>query len=167
MDDQTPTVETQRVVIAGGRNLPLNATALIALFIGGVIVVATLIVLVGGAAHEVSYPPDSPEAAVQGFLRAYYNDDAETAYSFLSTRVRKSTSLNTYTQQCCYAPDRQEVRVNRVTGTGETRQVFLDVANYWGGSEPDSHIVIMPMVLEDAGWRIDRLFYGTENYDAF
>ncbi len=57
--------------------------------VGGVIAAAVAIsVLVAAfAGGEQEFPADSPEAAVQGYLRAIADEDSEAAFAFLSTEL--------------------------------------------------------------------------------
>src|SRR3990172_7758576 len=92
-----PPVETPTGPPTRSMRMPrLGSTAWIALGITAVVFVATVIVLLAGNQAQASYPADSPEAALQGYLTAWYDDDYDTAYGFFSTVASSQMPLSDF-----------------------------------------------------------------------
>jgi len=116
-----PPVETPTGPPTRSMRMPrLGSTAWIALGITAVVFVATVIVLLAGNQAQASYPADSPEAALQGYLTAWYDDDYDTAYGFfstvallLSTLVPKQPEINRQPEHEDQAVDNSQAPVNR------------------------------------------------------
>ncbi|MEX2547757.1 MAG: hypothetical protein WD830_08210 [Chloroflexota bacterium] len=150
-------------------SLRLGGTALIALAITAVVVVATLVILLAGNPPAAAYPADSAEGAFQRYLGAWYDEDYDTAHTYFSARIKAQMSLAQYRQdsEYGYGPDNQSVELDSVTGTDERKNLRLTVIDYFGfGGEGYSRTESVPMVLEPDGWRIDRALLGMqEHYD--
>jgi len=147
----------------------LTATGWIALGIAAIVVVATAVVLLAGNQAQASYPADSPEAALQGYLTAWYDDDYDTAYGFFSSGAQGQMLLFDFRQQAgySYGPDNQTVTLDRTTGSGDARTLYLSVEDSYGpefGGGGYTHDVQVRMVLEPGGWKIDDPLVGLEPY---
>lgn len=171
-DDVTqssPPVAAAPSPVPQARGIRPSATAWIALGITAVVVVATLVVLLAGNQGQASYPADSPEAALQGYLAAWYDDDYDTAYSFFSASVHTQMSEFDFRQKAGYGygPENQFVTLERVSGSGDTRTLYLTVEDHYGpdyGGGGYTHDMQVRMVLESGGWKIDDALIGLEPY---
>jgi hypothetical protein len=149
----------------------LSSTAWLGIFIGAVVVVATAIVLLGGNRPPANFPADSPEGALQRYLVAWYNGDYPTAYDYFSTGVKARMSYSDFT---IYASDygtEQTVTIDRTTGTGTRRTIYLTVEEFYGtdpGGGSYSRDVSISMVQEGDAWKIDEPLSGVDqNYSSF
>jgi hypothetical protein len=145
----------------------LGSTAWIALGIAAVVVVATAIVLLAGNRPLAQYPAGSPEAALQGYLGAWYDEDYPSAYEYFSTRVKAQMS---YEEFALFgypsASDNQTVTIDRVTGEGDRRTIYVTVEDYYDSdfSSSYSHQLTVRVVLESGRWLIDDALNGVEPY---
>ena len=149
----------------------LSSTAWLGIFIGAVVVVATAIILLGGNRQPADYPADSPEGALQRYLVAWYDDDYVTAYDYFSASVKARMTFSDFTM---YAGDygfEQTVTIDRTTGTGTRRTIFLTVQETYGpdlGGAPYSRDVSITMVQEGDTWKVDEPLSGVDqNYLSF
>ncbi len=152
--------------------LRLGATAWIALGITVVVLVATLIVLLAGNQAQATYPANSPEAALQRYLTAWYDKDYNAAYEFFASDVQGQMSLSDFRRDAgfAYGPDNQTVTLDRTTGSGDSRTLHLIVEDYYGpqyGGSGYSHGVQVRMTLEPDGWKIDDPLIGLEPYYGY
>jgi hypothetical protein len=149
----------------------LGSTAWLAIFIGTVVVVATAVILLGGNRPPANYPADSPEGALQRYLVAWYDSDYVTAYDYFSTSVKARMSFSDFT---LYANDygvEQTVTIDRTTGTGTRRTIYLTVEEFYGpdpGGGSYSRDVSITMVQEGGVWKVDEPLSGVDqNYSSF
>lgn len=148
---------------ANGRRI--NSTVVIAVGIVILVVVATAIVLFAGGGQATTYPAGSPEAALQTYLRAWYDEDYETAYSYFSTPVRARMTFDEFSSnRFGNSSDGQTVTIDRVTGDGDRRTLFLTVDQYYGPGSSYSRDVSVRMVLEAGSWRINDALAGVDEY---
>ena len=153
----------------GGNRFRLDSTAWMALAIGAVVVIATAIVLFGGNRAPVSYPADSPEGALRSYLIAWYDDDYVTAYDYFSQRVKAQMQYYEFTQYGHVYSTDQTVTIDRTTGTGDRRTIFLTVNEYYGADPGSSYSrdVSVNMIIEAGAWRIDEALSGVDpNYGS-
>ena len=152
--------------MSSNRSLLYIAAGIFAL---GALAVAA--VLLTGDRKPQEFPADSPEAALQGYLAAWDGRDIATAYSYLSERVRSTTSLEEYQ----FAAD--DFDTYRTPPNGPDRRVFIDDAT--GSGDRGGRVVVVrltveelwrdglntnvqrsarsvPMVRDPDGWRIDE-----------
>lgn len=149
------------------RSLPLGGTALIALAITAVVVIATAIILLAGNQTAATYPADSPEGSLQRYVAAWFDEDYDTAYTYFSTRVKAQMSLEAFRREAGfgYAPDSQSVELDSSTGTDPRRNLQITVEDYFGyGGEGYRHQETVSMVLEPDGWRVDESLVGLQPY---
>jgi hypothetical protein len=148
------------------RRWRLDPVAWIALGIVAVVVVATAIVLVGNG-KPAQYPSDSPEAAVQGYLRAWYDKDYQTAYGYFTATVKSRMSLDGFISQQFGSSDNATVSVASVSGSGDRRTVVLDVEEYYGPGSSYERQVSISMLLENGAWRINEALVGLDEYYSY
>jgi hypothetical protein len=164
-------VESNPAPVAAERAIwsRLGPTAWMGIFIGAVVVVATAIVLLGGNRGPANYPADSPEGALQRYLVAWFDEDYDTAYEYFSTPIKARMSYSDFTAYL-YEYGDQTVTINRTTGDGDRRRIYVTVEEFYGlgpGSSY-SHDEIISMVLEAGGWKIDEALSGiNQNYSGF
>lgn len=174
MEDVTPS-EAQPTSAAREQTEPprgrrLGPTSLLAIAIAVVVVVATAIVLVAGDQPVPSYPAGTPEEALQRYLIAWYDEDFEVAYGVFSTRIQAQMSYDEFraTARDYYRSDNgQEVRIDRVSGDGDRRTVYLSVEEFYGsdfGSSSYTSEYTVAMLLEAGGWRVDDALVGLNEY---
>ena len=142
--------------------------------IGATVVAAVLIVVVLGDRPAASFPPDSPEAAVQGFLAAWDDRDYDAAYGFFSADVRQRVRLEEYRQvardQGSYTypgDERRRVEIQRVDIQGKRADVYLSIEHFYGGGGPFGNggytsTSIVHLVREKGAWKLDEALLGTE-----
>ena len=153
------------------QRVQLSATTWIALAITAIVVVATAIVLLAGNQAQASYPADSPEAALQGYLSAWYDRDYDTAYGYFSADVTATMSATDFREQAgySYGSSNQIVTLEQVSGTGDSRTLYLSVQENYGpeyGAGYD-HDVQVRMVIEAGGWKVDDALIGLEPYYGY
>ena len=145
---------------SGNRSLLLIAAAVLAL-----VVLTVAVVLVAGNRAPTQYPPDSPEAALQGYLAAFEADDVEAAHAYFSAPVRERMDLEAYERAIdeghrMYPPDSsRSVLFDRRSGEGDSVRLHLTVEEFYGeglnGTTNRSPREIR-LVREDGAWRIDE-----------
>ena len=131
------------------------------------VAVAVVVVLVAGDPKPQEFPPDSAEAAVQGYLGAWNERDIPTAYAFLSERVRASTSLEDYQRAADEfltwgmppnGPDRR-ISIGDASSEGDRTVVPVTVEELYGdglNQNVSRSTRYLPMVRDADGWRIDE-----------
>jgi hypothetical protein len=142
------------------------------LIIGGIVValvvVAVAVVIVLGSRGAATYPPDSPEASFQAYLQAYEANDLETAYGYLSVRIRSDTALSAYLDEAAMY-DRGDmtrgVWIDSVDRTGGRATLNLTIEEFYSSGLSSSSYRYesrVRMVLEDGSWRIDERLAGVD-----
>ena len=160
-----PDEEAPREAPRDRRRRPLDPTVLITLGIAAIVVVATAIVLLAGGRQPATYPADSPESALQSYLRAWYDEDYDTAYGYFSSRARARMSLDEFiSSKFSYSSENEAVTIDRVSGEGDRRTLSLTVEEYYGPGSSYSRDVSVRMVLESGSWRIDDALAGVNPY---
>lgn len=126
--------------------------------IGAAVVVSVLVATLAGGEEE--FPEGSPEAAVQGYLRAIADRDAPAALAFLSTDL---------TERCGEIPreavvqrgdNRFRATLTETTVRDNTTQVEVEITEIYGsdpfgGNEYDFQQVFV-LVQEGGEWRFDE-----------
>lgn len=142
--------------------------------IGAIVVAAVLVVLVLGDRPASSFPPDSPEAAVQAYLVAWDAEDYAAAYAFFSAEVKGRVSLEEYRQvareQGSYGypgGERRRVEIDRVDITGDRAEVRLTVEHFFDGgglfgNGGYTSTSVLHLVREKGAWRFDEAVIGLE-----
>jgi hypothetical protein len=143
------------------RSLPFIGVGVAVIAIGAVIAV----VLLANRA-PVTYSPDSPQAALQGYLQAFERGDYATSYTYFSEEVRATTSeaeYRTLIQQYGIYDSNPSSRIlfDRTTGSGDRVVLHLIVEQSSGGGPFGGGDVYrssrqIAMVREAAGWRINQ-----------
>ncbi len=121
--------------MSSNRSLLSIAAGIVAL-----LALTVAVVLLAGDRKPHEFAPDSPEAALQGYLAAWDTRDIPAAYSYFSERVRSTTSLEQYQlaaddfaryQMPPNGPVRR-VFIDRVIGSGDRVTVQLIVEERYG-----------------------------------
>lgn len=131
------------------------------------VAVTVVVVLVAGDPKPQEFPPDSAEAAVQGYIGAWNERDIPTAYGFLSQRVRASTSLEEYQNAAddfmTYGmpPNGPERRtsIGDASAEGDRTVVPVTVEELYGdgiNQNVSRSTRFVPLVRDTDGWRIDE-----------
>jgi hypothetical protein len=131
---------------------------LVLLLVGAAIVAALTL----GSRPPVSYPPDSPEAAFQGYVQAVENGDPAAAYGYLSRRIQGQLSLDAYQREWgrpILPRDRNSrLRIDRGERSGDRATLYLTIERHYGSglsagrsTSPEE----VRLVREDGAWKID------------
>jgi hypothetical protein len=147
----------------------LSSTTWLAIFIAAVVIVATAIVLVAGNRPLANFPADSPEGAFQRYLVAWYDEDYETAYEYFSSPIKARMSYYDFTAYV-YGSPQQSVTIDRTSGTGDRRHIFVTIEEFYGFGPGSSYSreESISMVLESGVWKIDEALSGVDpNYNVF
>ncbi|MEK6719988.1 MAG: hypothetical protein AABZ33_04870 [Chloroflexota bacterium] len=115
----------------------------LASIVAGIVAILGLTVLIVVLADQrapVDYPPDSPEAAVQGYLQAWDANDPAAAYAWFSADAQKQLAFADYrpvfaeVQRYTEGPDaaRRSVFIAGTRGSGDRVTVNLTVEEVYG-----------------------------------
>lgn len=139
----------------------IGVTVLVAaLAVAGIIVALV-------ARNDTLLPADSPEGALQRYLRALADEDYKLAYGYLSTTSRVRCSLDEFTVQASY----REVRDSHMTLEGTRRlddtavvsaRVTVFEPNVPFGANEYSYDRTFQLKLEDGQWRVTGPTYRCE-----
>jgi hypothetical protein len=88
---------------------------------GGLAVAVAAAVVVAALVRPASYEPGTPEAAVQEFVQAMLDDDAETALALIDP-----AGGCTLDALAVVRPDRVTARIGRVTIAGDVATVVVE-----------------------------------------
>lgn len=136
----------------------------------GVALAGLLIVLLTGR-PAATYPADSPEAALQGYLTAWEARDLDTAYAAFSDRIRGSATLDEYRRMdaeygWARNSDRRVVLAgSRVNGDRATLDLRIDEfssGGLLGGGDAWSSERSVLLVRDGGHWHVDELLIGLE-----
>lgn len=143
---------------------PLRSIILIALVLVAVVVVAGGVALMASPGEAEPFPSDSPEGAVQRYLRAVQDRDIDRAYEMLSSSAREETSREEFRRATRFdvPSDRvRRVRLDYVESSDDRALVQLTVEQVTGNGinfERYSYRYSVPLVREDGDWKIDDPF---------
>jgi hypothetical protein len=132
----------------------------------GVVLLGIVVVLLAEGRQPPAYEPGTPEAAMQGYLAAWENNDPGAAYDFFSNSIKATVSREDYVVQSGAFGEVGQNRatfIDRVEGDDSQVTVFLTVEEYYGDGLGESYSSqrTVRMVHED-GWKIDELLVGLE-----
>ena len=143
---------------------------------GGIVatvVIAVLIVVVLGDRPPPAFPAGTPEAALQGYVAAWEDEDLEAAYAYFSTSVKGTVPFDQYRQaardQGTFsggAPQQRRVTIDKVELDGERAEVYLSIEYSFEGGLPfgggyrDTRTI--HLVKEANDWKIDEALLGLE-----
>ncbi len=125
-----------------------------------VAVLGVAAILLSGEPSESEYPSGSPQAAFQGYLRAWEAGDASGAWAFLSTAARERVSYERFDAANRRQPDdayRVWIEDVSVDGDHAVLQVVVESLTGEGLLEPDRERVERRVTLaQEAGaWKVD------------
>jgi hypothetical protein len=144
---------------------PERSIAIIAGLVVILVAAAVAAVLTLGNRPPAEYPPDSPQAAFIGYVRAFEARDPETAYSYFSQKVKRTMTFEQFTDPKEYGrplPIRERntrLRIDRVEVTGDRATLWLTTEYFTGsGLSADRYTVTeeLQLVREDGAWKIDE-----------
>jgi hypothetical protein len=135
--------------------------------IGVVAILAVVAVGLSAARDPDQFPADSPQAALQAYLRAFDDQDYEAAYASFSSDVQRQMSLEDFeraaTDYHLYATESRRVLYDGIdqveTDGGERARLRLTVEVSYGDvlfADRYSYPTEVHMVREDGAWRIDQ-----------
>jgi len=135
----------------------------IAAGIVGISVLAVVVLAVAGNRPPTAFPPDSPEAALQGYLTAFEAGDYPKAYGYFSTDVQAVMSLDQFEQAAAdyrtYNTGSRRVTYDGTDGSGDRVTLHVTIeTTAAGGLSTDryTYSAEVPMVREAGRWRIDQ-----------
>jgi hypothetical protein len=141
--------------------------------IAATVVVAVLIVVVLGDRPPAPFPPGTPEAALQGYVSAWEDEDLEATYAYFSTGVKDTLPIDEYRQVARDqgnfsggAPQQRRVTIDKVELDGERAEVYLSIEYSFDGGLPfgggyrDTRTI--NLVREAGDWKIDDALLGLE-----
>lgn len=115
------------------------------------------------------YPPDSPEAAFQGYLTAYEAGDIDTAYGYFSTTVRETMTPEGYREIADmygrYNSEDRRIVLDGVERAGDRVTLRLRIDHFSAdgiGGNRYSFAQEVRLVAEDGAWKLDELLAGIE-----
>lgn len=152
-----------------------SATRMIAIAlaaVGVLVVLSVVVILVFGGQGVREYPAGTPEATVQGYVRAIDGNDLPAAYALLSARLKTTLTQSAFTDRVTMygysdgGPSRV-VRVDRTDLRGDRATVDLTLEQYYdggGGFGPNRATFhpTMLLVREGGTWKLDQLYVGPE-----
>jgi hypothetical protein len=131
--------------------------------IGVVAILAVVAVGLSAARDPDQFPADSPQAALQAYLRAFDDEDCEAAYASFSADVRGQMSLEDFeraaTDYHLYATERRVLYDGVETDGDERATLRLTVEVSYGDvlfADRYSYPTEVPMVRDEGAWRIDQ-----------
>jgi hypothetical protein len=130
----------------------------------GIAVISTAAVVLLAGRGPSTFPPDSPEAALQAYLEGFAAQDWETAYGSFSSDVQADVSYDEWVRAAeewvTYSgPQSRRVVVDdvEVDGNEATLYLTLEFAEGGGlGGSSYSYPTQVQMVREDGAWKIDQ-----------
>ena len=158
MTTTDPVVTTTPTASRPDRSVFIIAGLIVALVVVSVVAALTL-----GSRPATNYPPDSPEGAFQGYVRAVEARQPEVAYGYFSRRVKSLMTLDEYQKE--YGPPivtrerNSRLRIDRVEVNGDRATLYV-TTEYVSGSGLDTNRSTwtqqIAMVREDGAWKIDE-----------
>jgi hypothetical protein len=153
--------------MTGNRSLLYIGAGVLAL-----VVLGAAVVLLAGGRQPASFEPGTPQAAMQGYLAAWQDDDYEAAYGFFSDEIRTETSLEQYESQVRgfgepYGGSDTAVYIDKAEIAGQQATLYLTVEQYSGGGiggESYRSQRELRMVHQADGWKIDEPLIGVEQF---
>jgi hypothetical protein len=124
-----------------------------------VVLVAVVVIVALGTPEPETFPPDSPEYALQQYLDAAHSGDEERARSFLSRRALAQIPADA-PGRTPYCPplDGRRITVDDVERSGDRATVTVEITELSGsGLDFDRYSweYTVRMVLEDGAWKLD------------
>jgi hypothetical protein len=128
------------------------------------VLIAAASVILSTDREDASYPSDSPEAALQGYFRAWQAGDIDAAYAALSIRARARVPRQEFRHaQTWQGEARVRVWIDERTGTTERAVLNLTLEERWDGllrPARDTTRSRVTMIREDGDWKIDTPLAG-------
>ncbi|MGH2456618.1 MAG: hypothetical protein ACRDHD_10235 [Candidatus Limnocylindria bacterium] len=133
--------------------------------IAALLLLAVVVVVLAGNRQAQEFPPGTPEAAMQAYLRAWDDDDLPAAYAYFSADVRDRASLEEYQAvarsygEPSFDGPRRAVYIDGVDGSGDRVTLLLTVEERYGdafGGGSNRYERPVRMVREDGEWKIDE-----------
>ena len=128
------------------------------------VVVTLAVVLLTDDGGQTSFPSDSPEAALQGYLAALEDDDVDAAYAAFSSDVQSRVSHDAFEREVDLrrSPDEPPDTRYLVASTsldGDTAQVTITVEEFYEdglGGSTNRYDREIHLIREDGAWHIDE-----------
>jgi hypothetical protein len=145
--------------MTGNKSLLAIGAGVIAL-----VVVTLAVVLLTDDGESVSFGSDAPEAALQSYLTALEDGDADAAFAAFSSDVRSTVDPDAFAREV----DLRETEAGRpdtrylVSATnveGDTARVTVTIQEFYGeglDGSTSSYDREIRLIREDGGWHIDE-----------
>lgn len=128
------------------------------------VALAILAGLLVASRQDASYAPSSPEAAFQGYLRAWDSGDPDGAYAALSDRARSRVPEREFRDVHRWSEEESaRIWIDDVSGAGDQVTLAVTVESSHPGflrSERYRDEMRIRMVREDGAWMIDTPLVG-------
>lgn len=164
MDLPANSVETPAPARA---RIPRAGLVIVAVIVALTAIALVLVVAVPNG--PTTYEPGSPEAAFQGFYRAYEGGDIESAHALFSSSIKEQLTLSEYRRvDAEHAWQRDEDRrvvLLRTEVTGDRASLHLRIDQFTGGglgAARNSYERTIRLVRENGAWLIDEPIVGVE-----
>lgn len=130
----------------------LGVLATVAVLIGVAVVVSMT------AGGETDFARDTPEGAVQAYLRAIADRDAEAAWALFSPELQDRCSISTVRDSLRYGPLEFRAALGEVVTRGTATDVLVEVTERYGGGVfgggESTFEHVFPVSRADGAWRL-------------
>jgi hypothetical protein len=131
---------------------------------GALVLIAVATVLYSVSRPDVSYAPDTPEAAFHRYAQAWDAGDVETAYAELSAHAKARVPAREFREAITWSRDEVvRVWIDDRGGTDSRAVLTLTVETSdggWLGVERYRDHPRVTLIREDGAWKIDTPLVG-------
>ena len=121
-----------------------------------VAVLAVVAVAIALTTGEDELDPGTPEGAVQAYLRAVADRDAEAAYAWFSSDLQDRCRISNVRDALQYGPEDFRAQLNKVVPRDGTVDVFVEITQRYQGDllgNSSSFSQVFSLTEEDGAWR--------------
>ncbi len=113
-------------------------------------------VLIATTTGEDELDPDTPEGAVQEYLRAIADRDAEAAHAWFSSELQQRCAVSHVRDALQYGPGDFRAQLSEVIQRDGTVDVFVDISQRYEGDllgNDSTFSQVFSLTEEDGAWR--------------
>lgn len=121
----------------------------------GLVVLAVAVALTAGG--EADLDPATPGGAVQTYLRAVSERDAEGAWTLFASDLQDRCPLSSVRDALRYGPRDFRAQLGEVVPRTETTDVIVSITERYGGGlfgNESTFEQVFPLTQEDGAWRL-------------